>query len=724
MAEDTKGQETDELLEKARKRLKKSVDSDSHNRIAAIEDLRFLQGDQWDQGEKQRRKNRGRPCLQINVLPKYSKQVCGEMRMNKSQIKVHPVDSKADLQLSRIREGIIYNIEYLSNAEAIYDHAGKMLVDCGYGAWRVCTRYIDDEEDPFLQEIYMERILNPFSVYMDPDTKDQNFADAEWAFIISKMSKDEYEDEYGEKFDPGGDLQEQPTVGTNNEHWWDRDNVTVAEYFYKEYNEKKMCYLSDGQSLEKEAANEYIAKAKATYAKVREANPEQAPDDSKIPTILKERTVKIPKIKWKKITARRILDEKDWAGTFIPIILVTGEETNIEGKKFIHGLIRDAKDPQRMLNFWHTSACETVALAPKAPWIATARMIEGYEGDYLSANEDNLPVMKYNIDPSAAPGMKPERLPAANPPSAIFSEIARAEQNIKDTIGMYNTDVGDSSNEHLRDLSGAAVRARQMPGDVATYVYPDKMMQAIAHGGKIINDLIPHIYDTERDVRIRNADGTESFVPINTTVDKALGAVQDNPQRFQNMDVNKLQQENKKNPAAQFNDIRVGKYDIVISTGPTFATQRAEAVESMVKLATASKMSPVDKYFILHNSDFPGAEEYAAVIKRMIPTGLMPPQPGEPVMPPPPPPPQQQVLIAKTQTEGLKQKTEQLKLQVELMKLQKEIKGSDTEVEKKVIQMLQEISMPAGEHPADQIQEGGGQNVGMQGQAPQGLQGF
>ena len=119
------------------KRYKKAVDGDSHNRTAALEDLRFLNGDQWDAGEKQRRKTRGRPCLQINVLPKYSKQVCGEMRKNKVQIKVHPVDSKADIQLARIREGIIYNVEYLSNAEAIYDHAGKMLVDCGYGAWRV-----------------------------------------------------------------------------------------------------------------------------------------------------------------------------------------------------------------------------------------------------------------------------------------------------------------------------------------------------------------------------------------------------------------------------------------------------------------------------------------------------------------------------------------------------------------------------------------------------------
>lgn len=687
------------FIELAKKRLKAAVDAENHNRIAAIEDLHFLQGDQWDAGEKQRRKNIGRPCLQINVLPKYSKQVCGEMRKNKSQIKVRPVDSKADVQISKIREGLIYSIEYLSNAESIYDHAGKMLVDCGYGAWRVLTRYTD--EDPFVQEIYMERIQNPFSVYFDPKAKDFNYADANWAFIVTKMSRDDFEDEYGKENIPGGDFADNPGIGLRDEYWWDRDNITVAEYFYTSFEEKTMCQLSDGQKLEKKEAEKHIQDAKISFIQVKQDHPEENIGEETVPTIIKERKVKTPSIKWAKITGTDILEEKDWAGKFIPIVLVTGEETNIEGKKYISGLIRSAKDPQRLLNFWHTSACETVALAPKAPWQATAKQIEGYENDYLSANEENLPVLLYNVDKDAA-NPAPMRLSPGNPPVAIFTEIGRAEQNIKDTIGMYNSDVGDTSNERLRDVSGAAITARQMPGDTATFIYPDNMAKGIAYGGKIINDLIPHIYDTERDARLRNIDGTESFVPINTTVGKAIESINDNPNKFSGMNKDKLINSLKeRGPNEKFNDITVGKYDIVITTGPTFATQRAEAVENMVKIAMASRMNPIDKYFILKNSDFPGADDYAEVVRRMIPPNLLPPKDGEAPVPPAPPAPQVMVAQAKVQLDMAKIETEKIKLQRALVQLQKEMSEGDKELKDKILEVMSELSKPY--HPMDEI---------------------
>lgn len=1028
----------EEILKIAKKRLKRAVDADNHNRISAVEDLHFLLGDQWDVSQKQRRANRGRPCLQINVLPKYSKQVCGEMRKNRVQVKVRPVDSEADVHLAKIREGIIYGIEYLSNAETIYDHAAKMLVDCGYGAWRVLTRYTED--NPFLQEIYLERILNPFSVFMDPEAKDLNFADAEWGFIIDHMERDTFIEEYGKDKLPGGELVTTPAVGTQEELWWTEDAVVVAEYFYKEYTTKKMCLLSDGQVLEEKDAQEYIDAATKEYRKVNNLNPDVEINEEMIPSIVNKREVKEAHIKWKKITASDVLDKADWAGSFIPIVLLTGEETNVEGKKYIHGLIRDAKDSQRMLNFWHclsldtpiptltgwttmgdvrvgddlfdengevckvlglspvhkkhecfevkfedgsiivtdnghlweverdvtkakngsklwemqtrktselipkkdyiyvthplnlpevdllidpyflgiwladgtcrdikitegtdnlairrnleslgldlgymyedkrhkgvftfsvygvkrnfselglvgnkhipaqylrssysqrlsllqglmdgdgsidtkflcsfttvnkelangfaellrtlgikfgmlyrkgrivkfptyvfhgkpqyqfsftspdiqifrikrklerqqakktsqlrrtkrhrvmaitpvssvavkcvkvssesslflagegmipthnTSACETVALAPKAPWQATAKMIEGYEQDYLNANEDNLPVMLYNPDPDAA-GERPSRLSVGQPPIAIFTEIGRAEQSIKDTIGLYNADVGDTSNENLRDVSGKAVMARQMPGDTATYIYPDTLARGVAYSGKIINDLIPKIYDSERDARLRNPDGTEAFVPVNTTAGKAKETIQSNPQRFSGMDNTKLEgaiEEQGEN--AKYNDITVGKYDVVVSTGPSFATQRVEAAENMVKIASAVNMNPVDKYFIVRNMDFPGSDEYATVIKRMIPPGLLPPEPGDPPQQPQGPSMEEQESMAKIELDKGKAETEKLKLQLQALKLQKEIGEDKSNIRKDVIELLAELNAP--EHEADQM---------------------
>lgn len=691
-------EEKEKVLNIAKERLKLAIEADSHNRSAALDDLKFIEGDQWDGDERQRRSDRGRPCLQVNMLPKFVKQVCGEMRKNKIQIKVHPVDSEADVELAKIREGMIYAVEYQSNAESIYDHAGDMLVKCGYGAWRILTRYSENVEDPFEQEIYMERVENPFSVYLDVSAKDRNYADAKWGFVISKMTREMFKKEFGEDKLPGGSIETGP-IGTIDEYWWDKDNITVAEYFDTEYETKTMCKLSDNNVMELEEAERYIESAKISFEEIKNTNPEEAVGDEIIPEIVRKREVQIPKIKWRKITASEILEEQDWAGSYIPLILITGEETNIGGKKHIKGLIRDAKDPQRMLNYWSTSACETVALAPKAPWLATAKMIEGYEEDYANAHIDNLPFLLYNREPEF-PQAKPERTNVGQPPVAIFTEIGRAEQNIKDTIGLYNADIGDTSNEHLRDVSGRAIMARQVPGDNATFVFLDNMAQGVAYSGKIINDLLPKLKTSEANAKLRNLDGTETFAPINTTIGKALKTVAGNPEKFAGMNQDKLKTAGmSKGWGASFNDITKGKYDIVIKSGPTFATQRVETVDNLIRVATAANMNLVDKYFIVKYSDWPGADEYANVLKRMIPPGILPPEEGGAPMPQGPST-DEQLEAKKLQLEEMKARTEQLKLQLQTLKLQQEIQGGRANIRKEILEIQRELEAPV--HPADQ----------------------
>jgi hypothetical protein len=181
-----------EILDKAKKRLKTAIKSDDHNRIAAIEDLKFANGEQWDLKEKKRRSDKGRPALQINLLPKFVDQVVGDMLHNTPCVKISPEDSKSDINIAKIRQGIVHSVEYQSNSKGIYGYAARQMVTSGYGAWRVLTRFT--EENPFLQEAYLESIRNPFLIYLDPNSKDQNYADAKWGFLLEKMSTAEFKD--------------------------------------------------------------------------------------------------------------------------------------------------------------------------------------------------------------------------------------------------------------------------------------------------------------------------------------------------------------------------------------------------------------------------------------------------------------------------------------------------------------------------------------------------
>lgn len=749
----------EEFLDKAKKQLKRCIDADNHNRLEALEDLKFLNGDQWENAEKQRRKLRNRPVLQVNLLPKYVDQIVGEERHNRPKIKMRPVDSKADVHIAAIREGIINSITYNSNAEAIYDQACEMQVSCGYGAWRILTRYCED--NPFVQEIYLEAIRNPFMVYMDPDVKDAVFADAKYGFVIEKLTRDEFETRWPDAELPGDPLK--TGIGLSQEHWYDENLVTVAEYFIRSTRKEIVCQMADGQVCTEDIAQEKIQEWEAVTqasqppippmpppippqgmappgppspmgaspsnpmappgmpptppmnptvqppqgmppmgaAGPMALPPVAGPPSRPKPEIIKKRETERAIIKHYIITAIEILSENGlegeiFPGEFVPIVCVVGKERNIEGKRFVRGLVRDARDTQKMINYWNTAAAETIALAPKAPWVGTAKQFEGYENDYASANVENFPFLKYNQDGSAPP---PSRTHPGDPPVAIFAQIQRGEENLKSVIGMFNADVGDKGAVQ----SGVGITKLQTPGDVGTFVFLDNLARSIQHCGRIINSMIPTIYDTERDARLKHFDDTETYVPINTSAQAALGQIQQNPEKYKGMDIQRLQ----KSIAiygshAKFNDITVGKYDVVVSVGPSYATARAEAADALIKLASTNpKISAMAMDLIVENLDFKDADKLAARFRRALPPAIAPMREGEPPRPPQPPPPQVIIAQGKMQVAMAQIEVQKARLEVEKIKAIKEAADAKGEVKRMIIQVLKELNAP--EHPADAL---------------------
>lgn len=738
-----------EIIDAAMKRLKRCVDAEKDNRNAAIEDLNFVNGSQWDAGERKRRADKGRPALQYNLLQKFVDQVVGDMMHNSPQIKIRPVDSKADINIAKIRQGIISNIEYLSNFKAIYGYASRQQVSCGFGAWRILTRYT--EENPFLQEAYLESVRNPFLVYMDPDCRDQNYADAKYGFVLEKMQVDAFKERYPRGSVPSNSIK--VGQGLSNENWFDGDTITVAEYFSVEKETVTMLQLENGDVVTEEEFKELKQEWKEKNADLvgrigaaavnpmpqqmtgppgaplQPTTPEQPPaaaqgmtppappllpgqpgqpqmpqpplvttppqmvglaqDFEKLgaePRVAKRRDTEQTVIRHRILTCCEILEGGSegsrFPGKFIPIILLKGKELNIEGKNYVYSLIRHAKDPQKLYNYWQTSLAENIALAPKAPWLGTARQFEGYENDYAAANVENFPFLKYNPDPDS-PG-PPMRQPPAQPPSAIFEQVKRCEESIKSVIGMFNADLGAPGPEQ----TGAAIMARQRPGDIGTYEFMENLSRAVMYTGRVLNEIIPEIYDTERDVRLRNVDESETFVPINTTVGNAMQSLKEKPEAFSGLDPNKIaQMAATEGKEAKFNDITVGKYDVVVTTGPSYATQRQESAQQLMQLMQAAPQQMATALdLIVKNLDFKESDELEARLRKpLVSAGIIPPKPGEQVMPPQPNPAmiqaQTQQMKAQTQAEIAKIKLQQETLRLEEQKLRLQAELAKLEME-------------------------------------------
>ena len=1077
------------IIDRALKNLKRAVDAVQHNYVAAVDDLRFANGEQWDNAEKQRRSRSGRPALTVNLLPKYIDQVTGDMRHNCPQIKLRPVDARADVHMAKIREGLINQIQYNSNARDIYVHGGEMQVRSGYGAWRVLTRWCDD--NPFQQEIYLESVKNPFLVYMDPDCKDLNYADARFAFIMEKMPKAEFERRYPDAEIPGDNFK--VAQGLGQEMWYDKDSVTVAEYFEKVTETVTMCQMEDGTYMTedeyKEATKQWevdtqeivqqvmaapapplpgimqnlnnpappppgTPEAMAPQAITPQGAPPQAPPAppqgmappqapqgmappqapqipiTPKPKVVKRRELDRPVIKHYVMSCIEILNKKKdrknepedkWLdktadiipGDFIPLILVRGKIINVEGKEFVQSLIRNGKDMQKLVNYWHclsldtkiptptgwttmgdiqmgdsvfdeegnvcevlgvspvntdrkcfritfddgsviltddghkwkveervknysdrwaekivtseelkkgrhifklpkplqlpeadlpmhpyalgvwlgdgasatprisvgrrdvvdslaimdsfgietsglnhdkqnvyyytfpgatptlrelgvlnnkhipkqylrasyeqrlqllqglldtdgsihsksfscvftttipqlaedyaelvrslglkascikrngrvvdfgayssigkdqyqfnfmapldmdvfrlprklavqkskvhnkerhykryriknieiidsiptkcimvsseshlflagemmipthnTTAAETIALSPKTPWIGTAKHFEGYEADYANANVENIPYLKYNVDPEAPTG--PQKIPVAQPPQGVFQQIAIAESNLKSVIGMFNADVGDAGPER----TGAAILARQAPGDISTFVFMDHLASAIAHTGRIINSMIPYIYDTERDIRLRGVDDAESFVPVNTTLKEVVRNVREHPERYSGLDKNRIMEALKKyGPNTKFNDITAGKYDVFSTVGPSYATQRAEAADMLFKMFNSMpQQMSLAADLIVENLDFKDADKLARRLRKTLPPNIVEQREGEVVQQQPNPAMIMQQM--KMQADNAKVQMAQMKLEVEKLKLEREKIKLQAEIDK------------------------------------------
>lgn len=587
----------EKLLTEAKDRFKLAQDAETDNRNAWLEDVKFAKlGEQWPDKVKRQREIDGRPCLTVNKLPAFLRQVINDARQNTPQIKSHPVEG-GDSETAEILDGLIRNIEYTSNADVAYDTALEHAVCGGFGYFRVNIDYTD--EDSWDYDIKIERIVNPLTVYGDPNSTAADASDWRFAFITELVPKDEFESKWksGEKVD-------WESYGDGKEIEWKQDEtVRVAEYWKREQVEKEIVKLSNGQVMDKKQYDENGELFQMAGIE-----------------IVSQRTTKYYKVTQYIITGAEILETNEWAGKYIPIVPVYGDETFIEGKRIFKSLHRDAQDAQREYNYWRTTATELVALAPRVPFVGPKGAFNSDAERWATANTVSHPYLEY--DGATPPQRQPLDMGGA---ASSLQQALNASDDMKSIMGIFDASLGARSNE----TSGKAILARQREGDVSTYNFIDNLTRAIRYAGLVIVDMIPKIYDKERIIRVIGQDDSNKSVTINAP--------------YEEEGVEKLY------------DLTAGKYDITVKAGPSFTTQREEAANQMVELLRAfPAAAPVIGDLLAKNLDWPGAEQIADRLKLMLPPQIQKAESQKGI------PPEAQALIA-----GMDQQMQVMKQQMQ-----------------------------------------------------------
>ena len=543
---------------------------DKQNRDWAIDDLKFAAGDQWDDKVKAKRLKLMRPCLTINVLPQFIGQVVGDRRMNKVAIKVRPFRSGTK-EIADTRAGLIKSIELYSRAERAYDMACEDQVTCGIGNLRVDMMYTKD--DVFEQDIRINHVPNPLSVVWDRMSVDATARDAKHCFVIDNLPKEVFKENYPEAEIPSGgsfgftdDIMQSST-------WVEGEMIRITEFW--ELIEKPAVFglLKNGdvvditeEGSETQHIGNFVIDPATGKAKIRKSKRTYA--------------------RMHLITSFAILSEPyEIPLTRLPIVRVEGRSIRVGEDRVRFGLVRFAKDSQRLKNYWRSKAAESIALAPQAQWIADKGSVEGVEKEFRENANSGDPLLIHN---KGQP--KPERVEPPAIPAALVNEANMNQQDIKDTTGLHDASLGIQGNE----VSGRAINARQREGDVATVIYHDNLNNSIQEVGDLVNQMIPICYDSLRTERVVGEDDKHRLVTFNDPT----------------------------NPDAI--NICSGKYDIVLDTGPNFATQRMEALDAMMALLqTNPDLMQVIGDKVAENMDWPGATEIAARLKKMVPPQLL-----------------------------------------------------------------------------------------------------
>lgn len=603
----TDSERKDILLQLARERFKVCVDATMRQREEMMEDARFASGIQWDADIENRRKSQQRPCLTINRIDGFLAHTVNNMRQSRPALRVEPVGDGTDEEIAQIRQGLLRHIEVNSRADIAYDCAFEHMCKMGLGWIRVVPDW--SEPDSMDQEPFIRWVPNPFAVYSDPFCQQPDWSDMKFAFVVNDMTKAEFKRKFGEDT-LAASLSNYQSLGDMTAYWFPGGNIRVAEYFYIEQKADTLCEMEDGSTrlLSNLPKGMYAVKQREEGGLgLYMLNPE---DEWAVPELIgRARRCQIPEIHWALISAVDVLRERTIKGKYIPLIPIIGNQTEIDGERILAGMVRYAREPQRMYNYMYTCFVETVALVPRSQYLATIDQIpDGIIKDsWQASNLSPQTVLYYKAALQDGKLIPPPRRIDASPDIAAFVQgLQMSDQNLKSIFRIFDASLGQRGPQE----SGLAINARKIESDTGIYNWGDNFIRGLRFLGIVLNEQLQYYYTKPGQIiHILQEDDSRKKVTLN--------------KQFTEQGQEKI-----------YDLSRGGKFSVVVSTGPSYQTKRQEASKAMIdffKLYPAGLQACA--HLLVGELDFPGKDKIREQLEKMLPPALQDPNENDPLPP-------------------------------------------------------------------------------------------
>jgi hypothetical protein len=523
-------------------------------------DMRYVSGDPWDPADRAQREDAGRPCISLDELNQYLNQYNNTLRQNKRAIQVIPKGSGADDKDATRRENLIRGIENESNAQEAYVTMAENAASRSYGYLLLRTEFRGDwkdSDDPdqsmFEQKIVIQRVANPDTILLNPGYQKADASDVEDGFVVKRIRKSDF----GRKY-PHADKQSFSSQDMKDaKDWIGEKDLQIAEYWKVHKKPKKLLLLKSPTGPLALWADEIDRK----------------PDKSEV---IKERTVEIKNVVEYVTNGIEILEEIPWAGSRIPIISCFGKELWVDegsgAKRKLLSMIRLARDPQMLFAYMCTQEAEEAGMTPKAPFMGAKGQFESARETWEMINKQPFSFVEYDIvlDSATQQALPPPSRPQWTPNFEVY-ELAKdsIRRSIQAAMGITPL---PTAAQRDSEKSGVALERISTQESIGSFHFTDNFDRALQNLGWQVNELISEIYDTQRELPIEKADGTYATLHAVGNTSHPIG--DDGAYDVQGIP----QQENSPEPVEHLHTGK-GEFDVTISTGPSYQSQREQASE-------------------------------------------------------------------------------------------------------------------------------------------------
>ncbi len=562
--------------------IKESQEAESDARQAVREAKLFItkRDGQWDPYAWEKLDGRFRGTF--DMLTPIVDQISGEIDQSDFSLKVSPSGGDSSVETAQTLNGLIRNIRNISNADQVFSQAARSNVIGGFDAWEIVQDWVDG--DAFDQDLFIRKIPNAVdSVWFDLNSVMQDRSDAQWGVKLIAVPTAQYKKDWPDGSNQGVSDDRQSEAYSNK-----AEVVVIGQLYYKKPVNIEIVRMTNGAVYKDDddfqKVKDELAQAGITIEKDNDGKE-------------KRRTRK----SWR--VHSRMFDGGDWLADeeetvfdFIPIVPIYGNFDIFENKSIYYGKIEKLYDIQRILNYAMSRDIEDGALSPSPAVWMTDKMAEG--NDYSTMNTDHDPVRIFNAD-EQLPGYIPTLQGGPVASQGLQTTIANTQQMISASANAFNALQGNANPLQ----SGIAGGQQIEQGNIGSIKWFKALEVSVCHTGRIIINAIPRVYDSTRQLRILEEDGTSKMVSVNQTVF--------DEQSQQNVELNNL---------------TVGEYDVVCDFGPAFNSQQKETAQAFLDMAAIDpSIAQKGMDIWLKNLAVPGMDQMAERARvELLNAGLIP----------------------------------------------------------------------------------------------------